>query len=35
MMNFVDYVSDDESYKAKEFLVNNLTHIKFITKSNE
>lgn len=35
MMNFVDYVSDDESYKAKEFLVNNFTHIKFITKSNE
>ncbi|MCG7799992.1 recombinase family protein [Enterobacter asburiae] len=35
MMNFVDYVSDDESYKAKEFLVNNFTHIEFITKSNE
>ena len=35
MMNFVDYVSDDESYNAKEFLVKNFTHIKFIDKSNE
>lgn len=35
MMNFVDYVSDDKSYNAKEFLVNNFTNIKFIAKSNE
>ncbi|HBQ6765824.1 MULTISPECIES: recombinase family protein [Klebsiella] len=35
MMNFVDYVSDDESYKAKEFLVGNFNKFKFLTKSNE
>ena len=35
MMNFVDYVSDDESYKAKAFLVDNFNKIQFITKSND
>lgn len=35
MMNFVDYISNEESYKAKEFLVNNFNKFKFLTKNND